>query len=56
MARWTGFALLAVMVLLIGTWCALAVWFRFAGGDLVRGALAAAIAIPTLATVTSLVT
>ena len=56
MARWIGFALLAVTVLLIGAWCALAVWFRCAGGDLVRGALAATIAVLALATVASLVT
>jgi len=56
MARWIGFALLAVTVLLFGAWCALAVWFRGAGGDLVRGALAATIAVLALATVASLVT
>jgi hypothetical protein len=56
MARWIGFALLAATVLAIGTWCALAVWFRYAGGDLVRGALAATIAVLAVATVTSLVT
>ncbi len=56
MARWIGFALLAVTVLLIGAWCALAVWFRCTGGDLVRGALAATIAVLALATVASLVT
>src|SRR5690348_5516199 len=33
LARWVGFALLAAAVLLIGTWCALAIWFRYAGGD-----------------------
>jgi hypothetical protein len=56
MARWIGFALLAATVLLIGAWCALAVWFRYAGTDLVRGALAATIAVLALATVTCLVT
>ena len=56
MARWIGFASLAATVLLIGAWCALAVWFRYAGGELVRGALAAAIAVLALATVTNLVT
>jgi uncharacterized protein DUF4105 len=56
MARWIGFVLLAVTVLLFGAWCALAVWFRGAGGDLVRGALAATIAVLALATVASLVT
>ena len=56
MVRWMGFALLAATVLAIGTWCAFAVWFRYAGGDLVRGALAAMIAVLAVATVTSLVT
>jgi len=55
-ARWIGFALLAATVLVVGTWCAIAVWFRYAGGDLVRGALAAMIAVLAVATVTSLVT
>jgi hypothetical protein len=55
-ARWIGFALLAATVLAVGTWCALAVWFRYADGDLVRGALAATIAVLAMATVTSLVT
>jgi len=55
-ARWIGFALLAVTVLLIGAWCALAVWFRCTGGELVRGALAATIAVLALAAVASLVT
>jgi len=56
MVRWIGFALLAATALAIGTWCALAVWFRYAGGELVRGALAATIAVLAVATVTSLVT
>ena len=56
MVRWMGFALLAATVLAIGTWCAFAVWFRYAGGDLVRGALAATIAVLAVAAVTSLVT
>jgi Domain of unknown function (DUF4105) len=55
-ARWIGFALLGATVLLIGAWCALAVWFRCPGGDLLRGALAASIAVLALATVVSLVT
>jgi hypothetical protein len=54
--RWIGFALLAATVLLIGAWCALAVWFRYRGGDLVRGALAAMVAVLALAMVASLVT
>jgi hypothetical protein len=55
-ARWIGFALLAAAVLLIGTWCALAVWFRYAGGDFVRGTLAATVGLLALATVAGLVT
>jgi hypothetical protein len=56
MARWIGFALLAVAVLLTGTWCALAVWFRYSGGEVFRGALAAIIVVLALAAVASLVT
>jgi Domain of unknown function (DUF4105) len=56
MARWIGLALLVIALLLIGAWCALAVWFRYAGGDLVRGTLAVSIAVLALVTVTSLVT
>jgi hypothetical protein len=55
-ARWIAVVLLAIAVLLVGAWCALAVWFRCPGGELVRGALVGTIAILALATVTSLVT
>ena len=42
LARWIGFAVLAVAVLLIGVWCSIAIWYRYPGGEAVRGLLAAA--------------
>ena len=39
LARWTGFFLLGIAILLTGVWCALAVWFRFPAGEAVRVAL-----------------
>jgi hypothetical protein len=42
LARWIGFALLAVAILLIGVWCSIAIWYRCPGGEAVRGLLAAA--------------
>jgi hypothetical protein len=56
LARWFGGALLAVVVLSIGGWCALAVWFRFDAGETVRAGLAAVIAVLTLLTVGCLAT
>jgi hypothetical protein len=47
---WFGLALLATATLLIGGWCALAVWFRFGAGEAVRGMLAGVILILALAT------
>ncbi|HEY2619525.1 MAG TPA: DUF4105 domain-containing protein [Acetobacteraceae bacterium] len=54
--RWCGFALLAVVIVLTGAWCALAVWFRFSAGEIVRDLLAAAIVVLTLVTMTCLAT
>jgi hypothetical protein len=42
LARWIGFALLAVAILLIGVWCSIAIWYRCPGGETLRGLLAAA--------------
>jgi hypothetical protein len=56
LARWIGLVLLATIILLIGGWCALAVWFRFAGGESVRGPLAGAILFLALVTVVCLAT
>jgi hypothetical protein len=52
--HWIGLALLSAAVLLIGAWCALAVWFRCASGEVMRGALVGTIAVLALATVRSL--
>src|SRR2546423_1743810 len=43
LAPWIGFPLLATAVVLVGGWCALAVWFRFAASEPVPGGLAGAI-------------
>lgn len=51
-----GLVLLAIIILLIGGWCALAVWFRLGDSELVRGVSAAAIVTLTLATVGCLAT
>ena len=42
LARWIGFALLAIAILLVGVWCSVAIWYRCPGGEAVRGLLAAA--------------
>lgn len=42
LARWVGFTLLAVILLLVGAWCSLAVWFRIIGGEGVRDLAAGA--------------
>jgi hypothetical protein len=53
---WFGLALLATAILLIGGWCALAVWFRFDAGETVRGMLAGVTLVLALATVACLAT
>lgn len=40
LARWIGFGLLALAILLVGTWCALALWFRFPGSAVLRDLVA----------------
>src|SRR5213075_3144918 len=40
--RWIGFSLLAIAILLIGVWGSIAIWYRYPGGEAVRGLLAAA--------------
>jgi hypothetical protein len=42
LARWIGFALLAIAILLIGAWCSVAVWYRCGAGEPVRALLAGA--------------
>jgi Domain of unknown function (DUF4105) len=54
--RWSGFALLAVVIALTGGWCALAVWFRFSAGETVRDVLAGAIVVLAVATMACLAT
>jgi hypothetical protein len=56
LARWFGITLLAIIIMLIGGWCALVVWFRFAAGETVRAALTAVIVVLALLTVGCLVT
>jgi hypothetical protein len=40
--RWIGFSLLAIAMFFIGVWCSIAIWYRYPGGEAVRGLLAAA--------------
>jgi hypothetical protein len=54
--RWSGLALLSVVILIIGGWCALALWFRFPAGETTRGCLAGASLILALITVGCLAT
>jgi Domain of unknown function (DUF4105) len=42
LARWIGFGLLAIAILLIGAWCSVAVWYRCDAGEPLRGLLAGA--------------
>ena len=42
LARWIGFGLLAIAILLIGAWCSIAVWYRCGAGEPLRGLLAGA--------------
>jgi hypothetical protein len=56
LARFSGYIVLALAVLLFGTWCSVAVWFRLGTTSLVRDVLAAATFVLTLATVASFAT
>ncbi len=40
LARWIGLTLLAATVMVLGGWCALAIWFRFDATEPVRDLLA----------------
>jgi hypothetical protein len=51
LARWLGLTLLATAILSISIWCFLAVWFRCADTEPVRGAWAGAILVLALVTV-----
>jgi hypothetical protein len=54
--RWFGLALLSLVILSIGSWCALAVWFRFPAIEWVRGVFAGMVFILTLVTIGCMVT
>lgn len=54
LAWWIGLTLLAISILLIGAWSALAVWFREIGNASVRDVLAGATFVLALMTVGSL--
>jgi Domain of unknown function (DUF4105) len=56
LARWIGFALLAIAILLIGVWCSVAIWYRCPAGEAVRGLLAAATLAFAVAVVACLAT
>ena len=56
LARWIGFALLAVAILLIGVWCSVAIWYRCPVGEPVRGLLTGATVVFTLIAVACLAT
>ena len=52
-ARWAGFGVLAIAIVLISGWCALALWFRCNLGEPARSLVAAAPVILGLVTVGS---
>jgi hypothetical protein len=56
LVRRAGFALLAMIMLLVGLWCSVAVWYQCGAGEPLRSLLAAATAILTLIVVTCLTT
>jgi hypothetical protein len=55
-ARWIGFALLAAVILAIGAWCAIAVWYRCPASEPVCGISAGATLVFALVTVACLAT
>ena len=56
LARWIGFALLAIAILLIGVWCSIAIWYRCAAGEPMRVLLAGAALVFALVVVAYLAT
>jgi hypothetical protein len=56
LTRWIGLALFATVVLLIGCWSALAVWFRLPASEYVRGLVAGAIVVLAFVTVVCVAT
>ncbi len=56
LARWTGFALLTIVIVSIGVWCSIAIWYRCGVGDPVRGLLSGATLVFALVAAASLAT
>jgi hypothetical protein len=56
LARWIGFICLAAAILLVGGWCALAVWFRLPTAAAIRDVAGAALLVLTLGTIGCLAT
>lgn len=56
LARWTGFALLAIAILSTGVWCSFAIWYRCGVSEPVRGFLSGAAVVFALVVVAALVT
>jgi hypothetical protein len=56
LARWIGFAPLAIAILLIGVWCSVAIWYRCAAGEPVCGLLVGAPLVFALVVVAGLLT
>ncbi len=54
--RWLGFAVLALALLLVGAWCALAVWFRWGSSQPGDGILAGGLVVLALAVAFGLAT
>jgi hypothetical protein len=56
LARWIGFALLAIAMLLIGVWCSVAIWYRCVADAPVRGLLTGATVVFAIAAAACLAT
>ena len=56
LARWIGLTLLAVTLMVLGGWSALAIWFRFDANEPVRDLLAGTVVLLTVVAVVSLAT
>jgi drug/metabolite transporter superfamily protein YnfA len=56
LTRGIGFALLAIIVLLVGAWCSVAVWYRCGASEPLRAILAAATLVLALVTTAFLAT
>src|SRR3954468_21960809 len=56
LSRGIGLALLALVILLSGLWCSIAVWFQSGAGTLERGLLAGSIVILTVVLVGAVAT